>query len=633
MEERMKKAVLIVDDNDTNLYLLKNLLEEEGMEVMTAENGKDALDKARTKPLDIIISDILMPVMDGYALCRECKLDERLEHIPFVFYTATYTEPKDEKFALSIGADRFILKPQEPDVFIDILKKVWQENDTKTRSTTKPLGEEMEFFRQYNDILFRKLEKKMLDLEMMSEKLKSEEEELRRNEEFLDSVVENIPNMIFVKDAENLRFVRFNKAGEELLGYSRQDLIGKNDYDFFPKEQADFFIRKDRKVLENRQLMDILEETIRTKHLGERILHTKKIPITDREGRPLYLLGISEDVTELKKTESLLKESEKKYRDIFENAVMGIFQVTFEGRYLSVNPAGASMYGYDSIEEMMRSVTNTTKQTYVDPEDRAKLLSLLKTDGFVMGFEAEHYRKDGSKIWVFMNARLIRDADGKTPLYYEVTSEDITARKKAEEESRKTLEKLRAVLGSVVQAMAVTVETKDPYTAGHQRRVANLARSIAQEMNLFKDVIDGIRVAGLIHDIGKIAVPAEILSKPTKLTEMEFNIIKVHSEAGYNILKDIDFPWPVADIVFQHHEKIDGSGYPQGLKNGQILLEAKILAVADAVEAMASHRPYRAGLGIDFALDEIEKNKGIFYDPKIVDTCAKLFREKGFRFE
>jgi len=504
MEEGMKKAVLIVDDNNTNLYLLKNLLEGEGMEVMTAENGKDALNKARAKPPDIIISDILMPVMDGYALCRECKLDERLKHIPFVFYTATYTEPKDEKFASSIGADRFILKPQEPDVFIDILKKVWQENDTKTRPTTKPLGEEMEFFRQYNEILFRKLEKKMLDLETMSEKLKSEEEELRKNEEFLDSVVENIPNMIFVKDAENLRFVRFNRAGEDLLGYGRQDLIGKNDYDFFPKEQADFFIRKDREVLENRQLVDILEEAIHTKHLGERILHTKKIPIADKEGRLLYLLGISED---------------------------------------------------------------------------------------------------------------------------------ITARKNAERESRKTLEKLRTVLGSVVQAMAVTVETKDPYTAGHQRRVANLARSIAQEMNLFKDVIDGIRVAGLIHDIGKIAVPAEILSKPTKLTEMEFNIIKVHSEAGYNILKDIDFPWPVADIVFQHHERIDGSGYPQGLKDGQILLEAKILAVADAVEAMASHRPYRAGLGIDFALDEIEKNKGIFYDSKIVDACVKLFREKGFRLE
>lgn len=633
MEEGMKKAVLIVDDNNANLYLLKNLLEEEGMEVMTAENGKEALNKARARPPDIIISDILMPVMDGYALCRECKLDERLEHIPFVFYTATYTEPKDEKFALSIGADRFILKPQEPDVFIDILKRVWQENDTKTRSTTKPLGEEMDFFRQYNEILFRKLEKKMLDLEMVSEKLKSEEEELRRNEEFLDSVVDNIPNMIFVKDAGNLRFVRFNKAGEDLLGYGRQDLIGKNDYDFFSKEQADFFTSKDREVLKNGRLVDIPEESIQTRHLGERILHTKKIPITDKEGKSQYLLGISEDVTELKRMEKLLKESEKKYRGIFENSIMGIFQVTLDGRYLSVNPAGASMYGYDSTEEMMRLVTNTTKQTYVDPEDRAKLLTLLKTNGFVEGFEAEHYRKDGSKLWVSMNARLIRDTDGTTPPYYEVTSDNITARKIAEGESRQTLEKLNTVLSSVVQAMAITVETKDPYTAGHQRRVAGLAQAIAQEMNLFKDAIDGIRVAGLIHDIGKISVPAEILSKPTKLTAMEFNIIKVHSEAGYNILKDIDFPWPIAHIVYQHHERLNGTGYPQGLKNGQILLEAKILTVADVVEAMASHRPYRAGLGIDFALDEIEKNKGVFYDPKIVDACVKLFREKGFRFE
>ncbi len=629
----MKKKILIVDDNSTNLYLLKSLLEGEGLEVITAKNGADALEKAHANPPDLIVSDILMPVLDGYALCRQCKLDETLSHVPFVFYTATYTEPEDEKFALSLGAEGFILKPQDPEELIKILAGFIGEELSAKTTSAKPLGEEMEFFRHHNEILFRKLEKKMLDLEMMSDKLKKEEETLRRNEEFLSSVVENIPNMIFVKEAETLRFVKINRAGEELLGHKRQDLIGKNDYDFFPKDQADFFVEKDREVLRNKQLIDIPEESIQTKHLGKRILHTKKMPIMDKKGKPLYLLGISEDITEIKKTKELLKESEKKYRGIFENAVMGIFQVTIDGRYLSVNPAGALMYGYSSPEEMMQLVTNTTKQLYVNPEDRTKLLNLLEAQGSVEGFETEHYCKDGSKILVVLNARLVGDADGTMPSFYEVTSQNITAKKIAEEESRRVLEKLRTTLGATVQAMAATVETRDPYTAGHQRRVANLARAIAQEMNLYKDVVDGIRVAGLIHDIGKISVPAEILSKPTKLTEMEFNIIKVHSETGYNILKDIEFPWPIADIVLQHHEKLNGSGYPQGLKNGQILLEAKILAVADVVEAMASHRPYRAGLGIDFALEEIEKNKGILYDAKIVDACARLFREKGFRFE
>jgi len=210
---------------------------------------------------------------------------------------------------------------------------------------------------------------------------------------------------------------------------------------------------------------------------------------------------------------------------------------------------------------------------------------------------------------------------------------DITKRKLAEEELKQTVEKLRKGLVGTIHVMSLMVETRDPYTAGHQKRVSNLARVIAQEMNLPKDMIDKIRMAGVIHDIGKISVPAEILSKPTKLTAIEFSLIKVHPQAGYDILKDVDLPYPIAEIVYQHHERLDGSGYPNGLKDGQILLEACILTVADVVEAMASHRPYRPAIGIEKALEEIEKNKGIFYDVKAVDACVRLFREKGFTFE
>jgi len=173
---------------------------------------------------------------------------------------------------------------------------------------------------------------------------------------------------------------------------------------------------------------------------------------------------------------------------------------------------------------------------------------------------------------------------------------------------------------------------RDPYTAGHQRRVAELASAIAKEMRLPKEKIEGIHMAGLIHDIGKIAVPAEILSKPSKLSKMEMDLIKAHSQVGYELLKEIDFPWPVANIVLQHHERLDGVGYPQGLKGDEILLEARILAVADVVEAMASHRPYRPALGLDAALDEIKQGKGKLYEPAAVDACLVLF-EKGFTFE
>jgi len=198
---------------------------------------------------------------------------------------------------------------------------------------------------------------------------------------------------------------------------------------------------------------------------------------------------------------------------------------------------------------------------------------------------------------------------------------------------RQAEERLKKTLDATIETMSKIIEVKDPYTHGHQHRVCQLATRIAQEMKLPKDKIEGIRIASLIHDIGKIGLPAEILSKPTKLIDIEFNLIKGHSQTGYDILKSIDFSYPVANIVLQHHERLDGSGYPNNLKGDEILLEARILGVADVVEAMSSHRPYRPALGIDVALEEITQNKGILYDPEVVDTCFKLFREKGFKFE
>ena len=181
--------------------------------------------------------------------------------------------------------------------------------------------------------------------------------------------------------------------------------------------------------------------------------------------------------------------------------------------------------------------------------------------------------------------------------------------------------------------MALTVEMNDPFTAGHQRRVANLARAIATEMGLSRERVDGMRMAGFIHDLGKLSVPGEILSKPGRLTEIEFNLVKTHPQVGYDILKRVESPWPVAQIVLQHHERIDGSGYPTGLRGDEIMLEARILAVADVVEAMSSHRPYRPALGIDRALEEISRNRGLLYDPSAVDACLKVFTEKGFKFD
>lgn len=450
------------------------------------------------------------------------------------------------------------------------------------------------------------------------------EEGLRKSKSLYRTFIDASNDMVFLKD-ETGRYSIVNKGYLEYIGKREEDVIGKTGFEIRPFQIAEQCDLSDRKTLELNGIV-VTEETA-----NNRIIETRKFPVMLDENR-IGIGGFMRDITENKLAAKRLLESEEKYRSIFENAVEGIYQSVPEGRFISVNPAMAHILGFASPEEIVTSIANIGEQLYVNPEERVKYRKILEERGTIKAFEAQLYTKDRGIIWVSLNTRVVKDAGGKV-LYYEGTIEDINKRKSAEEELKHTLEQLRASLNATVKAMAVTIETRDPYTAGHQKRVANLARTIAQEMHLFKDVVDGIRVAGLVHDIGKIAIPAEILSKPSKLSEIEFNIIKGHAEAGYNILKDIEFPWPIADIVLQHHERLDGSGYPRELKGEQILLEAQILAVADVVEAMASYRPYRAGLGVDFALEEIEKKKGICYDKKVVDACMLVFREKGFRFE
>ncbi len=210
---------------------------------------------------------------------------------------------------------------------------------------------------------------------------------------------------------------------------------------------------------------------------------------------------------------------------------------------------------------------------------------------------------------------------------------DITSHKQMEKALQESALKLQKAMDGSVEAIALTTEMRDPYTAGHQQRVARLACEIGRVLGFTEDRIKGIHVASTLHDLGKISMPSEILTKPTRLTNIEYSLMKTHSQVGYNILKNVEFPWPIANIVYQHHERIDGSGYPSGLKGDSIMDEAKIICVADVVEAMASHRPYRPALGVDVALEELSINKSFLYDPDVVDACLKLFHEKDFTFE
>ncbi|MBN1843854.1 MAG: HD-GYP domain-containing protein [Deltaproteobacteria bacterium] len=305
-----------------------------------------------------------------------------------------------------------------------------------------------------------------------------------------------------------------------------------------------------------------------------------------------------------------LRVSEARFRNIIEKNADGIVIADKNGAVQFVNRAAEALFSRKA-EELV---------------------------GGLFGFpivsgetaEIEIIRNKGGTRTVEMR---VVETKWKDEIAHLTSLRDITGKKLGQEKLKRTLANLRKAMRGTIQLLVLAVEKRDPYTAGHQRRVADLARAIATEMGLSAEQIDGIRMAGVIHDVGKISIPAEILSKPTRLTDIEFSLIKTHSQVGYDMLKTVEFPWPIAPTVLQHHERMDGSGYPQGLSGKSIILEARIMGVSDVVEAMASHRPYRQALGINVALEEISKNRGVLYDAKAVDACLKLFKEKRFRFK
>ena len=999
----MKTKVLIVDDNRDNLYLLKTILKGQGWDVFEALNGKAALEIARNHIPDLIVSDILMPVMDGYAFCRQCKSDEKLKNIPFVFYTATYTESRDEKFALDLGADRFIIKPRDPEALLEILVELLEEKRTIRPDASKPLGEEMEFFRRYNEILFGKLEKKMLDLETLNQELSTMEEQHRLS-------LENVRDVIFTLDTD-FKILSMSPSVEKVLGYKPKDFIGRNVSDLvslLTKPSLDQaikhisgilrgestppsiyeFIAKDRTIrvgeISGSPIMldgnitgivgvarDITESKRAEEELRRReqqfslivnsfpgrialidrdyryrfinnqfeIFHRMKpdqvlghtvaevfgaevfqqiqplmqramdgetvsteTHFKTRKGKMLYglntympdraadgtvrgIFGVIFDITKIKEAEEVLRRNEENFRNSMDQSILGVRIVSDDGETLYANRALLDLFGFDNVDELKNTpVTKCyTKESLAEnkirrelrkkggsgplnyvvsiirkdgnirhldvfrkeimwdgvrrfqvlyndvtdkkqveeelrerdvvfnklslnvpgmiyqfmrrpdgtycvpfsskaivnifgcspedvrddfspvvrvtlPEDKDKLIKSIELSALQMTTWQCEYRVqlpgqpvkwlfgqstpeklvDGSIIWhgfntditerkreqealreneelyrtIFDNTgtsmilieedmtismandeflrntgyssdeiigrmkwteiihpddlmrmieqhRLRRETEGNALPSYEfryITKTgdikdtllniklvpgtkksiasliDMTERKKAQEELHQTLERLGKAMNTTIHLLAGAVEARDPYTAGHQTRAADLARAIATEMEIPKAKIDGIGMAGAIHDIGKLSVPAEILTKSSKLTKVEFALVKEHAVKGYEMLKDVESDWPLAEMVYQHHERMDGSGYPRNLKGEEIIIEARILAVADVVEAMSSHRPYRPALGVEVALDEIEKNRGTLYDSTVADACVKLFREKGYHF-
>ncbi|MBF0607754.1 MAG: GAF domain-containing protein [Magnetococcales bacterium] len=331
-------------------------------------------------------------------------------------------------------------------------------------------------------------------------------------------------------------------------------------------------------------------------------------------------------------TEDILKEREEHLRSVIQTSVNAIFSIDTDGRVAFWNDGASSIFGYSPDEVIGGDLSVIIPKRFRD--DYRAGLSCHFSSGpppLATGETCEliALNRDGVEFPIELS---LTRWSARSGTFFTGIARDITRRKSAITELEASLSKLRRITGAVMEAMSVAVEIRDPYTAGHQRRVADLARRIAHEMGLSADQTEGLRVAAEIHDLGKISIPAEILSKAGKIKPQEFEIIKDHSEIGYNILKGIEFPYPVADIVLQHHEKLNGTGYPRGLKGDEILIEARIVCVADVVEAMANHRPYRPALGVEKAMEEISANSTILYDPDVVRACLRVFNE-GFTFK
>jgi len=503
------------------------------------------------------------------------------------------------------------------------------------------------------------------------------EKELINSEEYLKILFDYAPDAYYISDIKG-KFIDGNKAAERLIGYKKEELIGKSFLKLKLLSLAD--IPKAAKLLVKNlrgQPTGSDEFVLNRKDNSKVTVEISTYPVKIK-GKTLAL-GIARDITERIQTEEKEKEYYNNLQTLSKTAMTFVDFPVDKNIYNFIGEQLREFIGKDSyiiintfdektsistvraVLGLGKFIDNITKLMGRNPvgmtfdvEDTSQHYAdgkihlyeeglyglVLKTIPEILCKSMEKllnikklYIVDLAKQGQFFGSIIIFLRENSVELKNKQIIETFIKQASITIQRRQAEERLIKTMDAAIDTMSKIIEVKDPYTHGHQRRVCQLSVSLARELELTEDKVEGIRIASLIHDIGKIGLPTEILSKPTKLSDMEFDLIKGHSQIGYNILKSIDFPWPIAQITLQHHEKIDGSGYPGGLKGDGILLEAKIICVADVVEAMSSHRPYRAALGTEKALEEISQNRGILYDPEVVDTCLKLFREKGFKFE
>ena len=460
----------------------------------------------------------------------------------------------------------------------------------------------------------------------VSEQVRAERE-LRESEEKFAAAFRASPDLMIITRLNDGLLLEVNEGFTRLLGYERSETVGRTTSELSiwadPQAHAAFVTS-----LEESGETGEFETTLRRKD-GTLIAGVYSARTMELQGETCVLLVVH-DVTQRKEAEQAVRRSEAQLRTLIDTLPDLVWMKDPEGVYLSCNRRFESFFGAqekDIIGKTDYDFTAANQARSFLLHDKSAMAAAAPT----VNEEEIVFAEDGHTEVLETIKTPVRAGDGRLIGVLGV-GRDITERKQAEEEVRRHAEQLQRTVEGAVLAMSHMVESRDPYTAGHERRVAELATAIGKELGMAAGELGALRLAGTIHDVGKIAVPAEILSKPGRLSDMEFELIKAHPTTGFEILADVDFGSPVAEMVRQHHERLDGSGYPLGLRGEEILPEARILAVADVIEAMSSHRPYRAALPLEIALAEIEEGAGTRYDADACKAGLRLFREQAFRF-
>ncbi len=444
-----------------------------------------------------------------------------------------------------------------------------------------------------------------------------------RFRELFDNMSSGVAVYEPVENGKDFILKSLNKAAEKIENIKKDSVIGKSVLEVFPG-------------IKDLGLYDAFQRVCKTgKPEKYPVSFYKDDRITGWRRNYVYrlpsgeIVAVYDDMTRQKQAEQLLKESEEFSSSLMENSPNPIYVIDKDYSIKYVNPAMENTVGFKADELLGK----TPPYPWWPDRFKSRYGALLKEDMKHGCVAREHLFVNtmNEEFWVEIYNKPV--FSGGELKYLIINWFDITGHKIMENDLKESYTRLKNTLHSAIDALGNIVEKRDPYTSGHQKRVSKLAVAISRELGLSDEVIDCIKTASDIHDIGKINIPVSILTKPGKLTDIEFKMIKTHPEVGYEIVREIEFQMPVAEIILEHHEKLDGSGYPKGLKEEDIMFEAKILTVADVVEAMSSDRPYRPALGVEAAIDEIKSNRGSLYDARVVDACIRVLKEKGFKFD